>query len=686
MGAMRRLPCSFALPALGLALALSACDDGSSDADSGAPDATAPDAGDAVSFRAECENVNPAHCLTPWPSSFFLGEDASTATGFRVDIPVEAMPRNARNIPVDPAQFARFDGFSPMTSMMTSFPGPVDPATLNGEAAIEASLADDSTTVIVDAETGERVPHFAELDGWPSTDPERAPLYIRPAVRLEEGRRYVVAIRGLRYADGATVEPSAYFAALRDGTELPGTDVEDRRAHFEEVFGILDDAGVARGDLIEAWDFVTATGETIWGDLVTMRDDALGDGVADFGRAGERGIGCTVTRVDDAEEGADLPDDVWRRVYGTVTVPLYLEGDEPSAEQSRIHRGADGAPEANGTAEVPFTLQIPTSVRAAVAAGEGPVPLELYGHGLFGGRGELESGWHRDHQETLGVVSAGVDWWGMSSDDLARVASTLQEFSDFEATGERLSQSVINFLVLGRSLRGVCGEELAELQAPLDAGGTARVIDPDRIYYYGNSQGGIMGGVVAGVSVDVERFVLGVGGMSYPIMIKRSVNWTTYGAIMEVGYPDSFVRDLLMVMSASLWDLAEPSTYTPHLVSDPLPNTPPKRILMQVGQGDAQVPPLSAAIQARTMGIPLLTPAPYEPWGLETTAGPVESAFVLYEIPGVPRRAPGTNSPGDDNAAHEGVRRAASAVTQIGRFIEPDGQVEHTCDGVCDPD
>ncbi|HJL19665.1 MAG TPA: hypothetical protein RMH99_28645 [Sandaracinaceae bacterium LLY-WYZ-13_1] len=673
---------------LATALALTACDDGDPPGVDGGPptDAGSEDDAGTVPFRAECDNVDPTHCLTPWPSSFFLREDGETTTGYHMALPVEGMPINHRDTPVDPGQFERFDGFSPMTSMLASFPGPVDPATLNGETAIEATLSADSTTVLVDAETGELVAHFAELDTWPATDPERAPLYLRPAARLEEGRRYVVGIQGLSYVDGSDVEPPAYFAALRDGTELPGTDLEDRRAHYEEVFGVLEDAGVTRGSLLMAWDFVTASGETLWGDLLAMRDDALGDGESGFGRAGERGIGCTVTRVDDATSEDDFPENVYRRVFGMVTVPLYLEGDEPTVEQSRIHRGADGRPEANGTAEVPFTLQIPRSVHDAVAAGGDAAPLEIYGHGLFGSRAELTYGWHRDHQENLGVVSAGVDWWGMSDPDLARVAGTLQSFGDFDATGERLTQAVINFLVLARSLRGVCGE-LEELQIPLEGGaGTAPSIDPARAYYYGNSQGGIMGGVVAGVSVDLEAFVLGVGGVSYPIMIKRSVNWVNYGAIMAIGYDDPFERDLLMVMSAPLWDLAEPSTYAPHLVRDPLPDTPVKRVLMQVGQGDAQVPPLSAAIQARTAGIPLLTPAPYEPWGLETTAGPVDSALVLYAIPGVERRRPGTNSPGDDNDAHEGVRRSAAAQEQIRRFVAPGGQVEHTCDGVCDPE
>ena len=503
-----------------LALAVALGCDGAPDPDDagGGADTGAPDAGEPDPFRPECENLNPTHCLVPWPSSYFLTEDGDTSTGFRVDIPVDAMPANNSMETVDPGLFDRFDGFSPATSLFTSFPGMVDPAGLNGEDDIAASLDPSSTTVIVDAETSELVAHFAEFDSWPNTDPERAPIYLRPAARLEEGRRYVVGIQGLTLVGGGAVEPSEYFAALRDGTALDGTDVEDRRAHFEEIFGVLDDAGVARGDLIEAWDFVTASGEAIWGDLIAMRDDAVGtdevrSGGTDFGRMGEDGLGCTIDQVVDVDDGGDLPEPIWRRVDGTITVPLYLEGDDPGVETSRIHRGADGAPENNGTAEVPFTLMIPLSVRDRVlgAAPDAAAPaLEIYGHGLFGSRAEVTYGWHRDHIDNLKVVSAGVDWWGMSEPDLGRIAQTLQEFSSFDATGERLTQSVVNVLALTRALRGSCAG-LDAFQVPMGDGSTRPSYDPDHVYYYGNSQGGIMGGVVAGVAVDIERFVLGVG-------------------------------------------------------------------------------------------------------------------------------------------------------------------------------
>ena len=642
----------------------SGCGPAAPSADGGADAATAdagpPDAGPA--YPSQCENINPADCLLPWPSSFFMTDDSSTATGRRIDIAMDATPVNARHRHVDPAQLNRFDGFSPDPVIMTAYPGEVDPATLNDENAIDATLDAGSTTLLIDAESGDLVPHFAELlDTWPETDRAHAPLYIRPAVRLAEGHRYVVAVKGVQYTDWSAVEASTYFAALRDGTPLEGSDVEDRRAHFEDIFDILDGAGVTRSDVIEAWDFETASGEMLWGDLIAMRDDALGSGTAGDSAAqpsaasGARSPTSTraPTRTRTSIAGWRAPSPS----RSTSTAPTRPQSTSRAC--TAVGRHADGQRHGRGA----FLGADPRQPgyrrggrRARLGGSKGLRPRALRQ------RRQIQSGWHRDHQNRLKVVSVAVDWWGMSGDDVGRVTSSLLDFSSFYTTGERLEQGVINFLVLARSFKGVCSE-LPEMQVDLDDGsGTAPAIDTSAAYYYGNSQGGIMGGVVAGVAVDIERFALGVGGMSYPLLIKRSGDWRTFDALMSSGYRDPFIRNLLLSTSSNLWDVAEPATYAPHLIHDPLPNTPAKHILMQIGIGDSQVPNVGSALEARTIGIPDVTPSPWDPWGLDSTTAPpadgstLDSALVIYHIPGADMLPAGTRDPSADSPAHEGVR------------------------------
>lgn len=619
--------------------------------------------------RAECENLNPNHCLLPWPSSRYLVDDAATATGRRIEIPIEAMPANQYRDRVDPAMLERFDGFSPMTSMMTLFLGQLDASSLPDAEHVAASLDMASPTVVLDAETGERVPHFAEIDQWPLTRPARASFYIRPAQRLKENHRYVVAIRDLSLTDGSAVEPSPYFRALRDETPTESSELEARRAHFDDVFALLAAAGVPRETLVEAWDFHTASGETAYRDLLHMRDDAMM-------RIGERGLGCTITTV---EEPADDPN-LWRRIEGTFTAPLYMDDPEPGG---RLVRDAGGLPTATGTVEVPFLAIIPKSVQQRVMEGRDPARLMTYGHGLFGSRGELGGRFGREFTNRTEIVGVATDWWGMSEADVPTAGEILGEMSRFPELTDRMHQGLINFLVLTRSMAGVCSE-LPEFTVATMPTATS-VIDPNERYYLGISQGGIFGGTIAGISTDITRLVLQVGGISYPIMLKRSIDFGPYAALLNSWYRDTIDQDILMVLAASQWDLVEPSTYLPRSIASPLPGTPPKNILYPIARHDSQVSNVASEIAARSMGIPMLVPSVYEPWGIETSTGPEPSAMVVYDV-GVEALPVGTVSPGPDNGAHGEIRFLPALQTQMDEFMRPDGVVRHTCDQACDPE
>ena len=54
------------------------------------------------------------------------------------------------------------------------------------------------------------------------------------------------------------------------------------------------------------------------------------------------------------------------------------------------------------------------------------------------------------------------------------------------------------------------------------------MIDTQRLFYDGNSQGGIMGGALTAVAPDFNRAVLGVPGMNYSTLLQRSVDFEPY--------------------------------------------------------------------------------------------------------------------------------------------------------------
>jgi hypothetical protein len=607
----------------------------------------------------------------PWPSDRWLAADEETATGFRLAYESSAIPLNKDGEAFDVESYAFRDGYSPMSQILTLFRLDVDTAGtegLAGEGEWEKSLAPESPSILLDLTTGERVPHFVEIDARAHEDdadqlvPDPQLVYIRPARRLLEDRSYGVALRNIRLVDGSWAEPSESFAALRNGQKTDSEELEARRPGYDTLFSKLEEAGVPREQLVQGWHFHTASGDNLRGSLIAMRDDAME-------RVPVGGGECTVTNVSEEPSDSTL-----RRVDGTFSSPLYMDGPYTG---SRVVRGNDGLPEFQGWVEVPFTLLIPQSLNAEDAE---PGRLLAFGHGLMGqARDEGGGGFLSELGNRYGMVTVATDWQGMSVPDLATVGIALSDVSTFPSTGERLMQGVVNNLVMTRSFKGAC-RDLPELQVT-----SGPAIDEGPPYWLGISQGGIMGATVMALSQDTERGALLVGAANYPVMIGRSVDFYSYEVVFRVWYPERIDREVLMAVMISMWDHAEPNAWLPHLVTNPVQDTAAKKILYQVARDDSQVPNIASDIAVRTMGIPLLTPSPVLPWGMETTEGPVDSAYVYFDLQREPPPL-GNEAPTEGNGAHGDQRWLEAAMTQMDAFWREDGEVAHTCDGPCDPE
>src|SRR4051812_7417330 len=195
---------------------------------------------------AGCDPLDGAQCLLPYPNDWFTKPDPSSATGRRLDLNVLAMPRNVEGKPVEPQEWNRSDGFSAGAQILTLVPGMTkneDIAPSGIAPVTHLGLNDDATVdpgaVLLDTQTGQRVPVWGEVDqytdeaGPAQTGSIQQDLMIHPAINLADGHRYIVALRHLVTDDGSIAQPSAAFKAYRDGT-APLTD--PRRQHMENLF------------------------------------------------------------------------------------------------------------------------------------------------------------------------------------------------------------------------------------------------------------------------------------------------------------------------------------------------------------------------------------------------------------------------------------------------------------------
>jgi hypothetical protein len=601
-----------------------------------------------------CNPLIGADCLSPFPSSFFEQVDPTTATGFRISLSQSVMPPVMFGNPLSPERYNEKDGFSPATPFVVYFPSGVDVTQMPTVETLEQSVNPTSPAQIIDYETGERLPVFAEMD-VNSPNEARHALLVRPMIRLQPERRYVIALVGLQDPTGMPVV-AAPFAALRDRTPLSQSlmPLADR---FEEIFAALDAASVPRSSLTLAWDVITASDATATSHLVGMRDTALG-----MVAAGQ--VSYTLTQKDNPDQW------VLREVDVTVQGPSFLKDDSGQSFLNIV----DGQPTYRGNDPMPVTVKIPQCAATAKL----PLPLIVFGHGLFQNAEQvLATPLLEQVANQACVVFIGTDWIGLSSNDVSNIANTLpQDLNNVYLVTDRLQQAHVNAQVMTRLFLDTLKDDPA-----LQVNGQP-VTDGSVVSYFGISLGGISGNTFMALSPDIERGVLNVPGCEWSLLINRSTDFAAIAPILDAAVPDPVNTQLLMALLQSEWDYTDAATFAAHLLQNPLPGSFTKRILVQESIGDAQVTNVATRVLARTMGLPgldLIVPL----YGIPAQPAPLDSAYTQWDAHKMPR-PPTTDTPlPSDNGAHDAVYQYGPAQTQILTFLQPGGQVIQTCTGPC---
>jgi hypothetical protein len=634
-------------------------------------------ADDVAANADRCDPIDPSLCLLPFPNDWFTTADPTTATGRRVDLATASTPANIHGVHVDMTRWNGNDGFSPGQLLLAHVPG-VDLAAsgLPPVTDIGSSLAADPSVVVLDTATGEHYPVWVELDAHATSDANRT-LIITPAKQLAEGHHFVVALRHLETAGHQPIAPSDAFRALRDGLVTNVASIESRRGHFQQLFGSLRDAGVDPGTVDLAWDFTIASAQSLAGPLLHLRDQS-------FAGLGSAAPAFQVTKVEQNPSST-----IARRVTGTFTVPNYLTGDGSAGNAFNL--GAGGLPVQNGTMQATFQCNLSyATLGAGGGAAPGPIAAArevIYGHGLLGDESEINAGNVQHMTNDHNMAYCATRWIGLAEDDVPNVVTVLTDLSRFPTIADRLQQGVLNTLWLGRLMRLPQG--LGSDPAFQGPQGQA-LLDTSELYYDGNSQGGIMGGIATAVSQEWTRAVLGVPGEDYSILLPRSSDYTEFGAILNGNYANELERPLLLDLIQMLWDRGEASGFVQHLVANPYPGTPKHTVLLHEAFGDFQVANVSTEVEARTLGIPVHQPAlgngrspDVTPlWGLAAIPGSPFDGSALVVWDGGTAAPPTVGLPptvGDD--PHEFPRATPAAQQQKSDFLQPAGRVADVCAG-----
>ncbi|MFN0246532.1 MAG: hypothetical protein ACKV2T_06465 [Kofleriaceae bacterium] len=456
------------------------------------------------------------------------------------DTPVEAEAK--RNLAV-------FDGFGLSSSQLFELTQPMSTTTLN-ENTVKLYRIDGDTAV--------HVPATIEALA------DKRHMVVTPKMkRLAEKTTYAVVVtKDARDAEGnaPVAMPIGHFLQARSPVLVDGKSqiraIDDHDAtklelSRQKLAAALDsDTGPGRDNLLVAWPFTTMS---VTQPLVELRDTAE--------RLTVSANPAGVVRMSPGEALLDFPigigsilnvGDVY---HGTIASPVFLD------PVTRGWRG-DGGHEVQN---IKFTMTVPRNKPA------GPMPVVIFGHGLVTERrfvlaigdalaakgyaaisidfpfhgertycakggpisvvdptdGSLASLEPCQSGTTCNDVGKCVDAQG-NGNKLAKfpvldmpIASgaVFLEIEHISNSKDHFQQALIDLGALDRSLRTGAWQSLLE-----------RPVDTSRIFYAGQSLGGIMGAVFLGTDPDIERAVLNVPGANLVPMFDDS---TFFSAQMD---------------------------------------------------------------------------------------------------------------------------------------------------------
>ena len=244
--------------------------------------------------------------------------------------------------------------------------------------------------------------------------------------------------------------------------------------------------------------------------------------------------------------------DTFTVVQGTYQVPCYLKVCGATAIAG-FHYGAGGGLYRTPTqikgnvATTNLECLVPSAATALT-----PARISVYGHGLLGSASEVTDGWMQALASQYDMVFCSTDFWGLAQGDTAGDATALQNLNMIEPLMDRLQQGALNSLFLGRLMLNPKG--LASSPAFQQNG--APVIETQNLYYDGNSQGGIMGGMLTALAPDWNRAVSASPGSTTPTCSCSARPTSPRSGDRLHSLSDQSLHPLILDLMQQLWDRA----------------------------------------------------------------------------------------------------------------------------------
>jgi hypothetical protein len=577
----------------------------------------------------------------PFPSDVYTVADRAQKTGRRVNLPlpdclVQASTCNELNL------INQLDGFSVTARLTVRFSAAIDTSTVAGGVYFVAldNLTQD--------EKGIHQPGDIVKINKVVYDPATNTLYAKPDAVLDQHRHYAVVVTdAVKDSTGAAVTAAPAFAACASS---PGGEY---CTALQAVIGTLT-AAAAPAQIVAASLFTTQSA-TAWLESVRSQLDQVPpvpviamaplkiaemDTIALNQQTGIQPTQLSSFVIPIASLSSVIQG-LGSIAIGSFTSPSFLDATRT------IQPAATGSPVTMPTAtnQVYFNALLPDSTKPSAG-----YPVVIFGHGFgdsrFGGPTAVSAKFATAGFATLAINAAGHGYGPESTvtfTDKSGHATMLTSGGrsvDYNGDGtieanegcaimtpvaiglrDCFRQTAVDLMQLVRAIRA---------GIDLDGDGAAD-LDPNRIYYSGQSLGAIYGTIISALEPGIRAAALNVGGASLDDIARLSTSYKDLNALAlgsrtpsllndGTAYNEDYVlRDQpvkTVAVNGALpiqsyfetidWlsNQGDPIAFAPHLKTSPLAQGTAKQVLFQFALGDRTVPNPTNSALIRAAGMP----------------------------------------------------------------------------------
>jgi hypothetical protein len=600
---------------------------------------------------AEASGVHPLFNLqsvtqSPFPSDRFTVPDPSQRTNLRVNLPSPNCATNPSDC-LDVALLNQLDGFNTQPRISIPFDGAIDPSTVTSQTVFILRIGNLS-------DPADFHPQTIGINQvvW---DPATLTLFVQSDEHLTQDTGYLLVVtRGVRDAAGDPVEASDAFAHFRHDLNFGQTKDPQLKSYRKTLITVLNEGRLANfapalspGDIAAASFFttgsVTATLEKIRERIKAAPAPAVN---FNLGSLGERTVfplnsvlgiffGRQVSTVGPLNTVAVptpalgvIPGSVGSIAFGKFSA---MNFETPGAFIPAVPTRT-GVPAVQSTQDIYFNLFIPASPRPANGW-----PVAIFGHGFGDNKNNspfaVASVLAAHGIATISINAVGHGFGPGGTLTVSRLAGPvvlpaggrgvnqnadvlIEPTEGLFATGAQrdiasrdgIQQTVADLMQVVRAVQG---------GVDVDANGSGD-LDAARVYYFGQSLGGIYGTVFLGVEPDVRAGVPNVPGGTLTDISRLSPNFrpllasflaTRVPSLINVGgivfnenmplrnqppvintVPGAIAIQTFIDNSNWLGQAGDSVSWAPFIRKAPLEGQAAKGVIVQFARGDKTVP------------------------------------------------------------------------------------------------